>query len=979
MESCDRLCDNKAFNSRHDVTPTTYGASSLLSGTVLSMQTKSFQSENTTFNRNFCAQSDKNFSTNAERTQHAHNSHKNSNEDHRRDVTGQEATYLPSAFKSAAFESTPQERKRWVRPPLVGQASTSDSSTMIQDISMEAVTHMGIEDNSRHSVQYELPQPNYTEEITAEKKADYSAAISLSMNETQLHKALCVLGEVNDLRSYPSLQENGGKMKDCRDVKLLNEVWEHFDKISENKENFTPRRSSVIVSSPLHTQDQTYSPSGQNQDSSVIITETMGSGRAPSPASVSSVTSSRRLEWDSGADVGYQNYQPGECPPGEGLSSLERIALARGCSAAQRLEPKGTAGSMQQLNPMQFKPVTKSLNYISKVPMAVSTPVDLRQTGASSVTGTDSESEITPIVNLQTERCIFHEDECNHHHSPKKHTTPFVHHHVQSAECREKGGCNILFTKNSSSLTDLSECGLHQPRKYLLPRSQSYVSLLPNEDYRTKSFQYSNNGSFPLQHQYKRNNNVAACSLSSSSVATVVPNHISPMISCKHIQASAFYVPIRNSVGIQVSGTEKECTSLGTTSHFPCELDSSALRQEQDKELETTDADIIDRTDSNVVEDRRNEKRIHNSQLASVVKQNYTSVSQIQPQNSSFQKINNHNIQGNKTVTNEGSGSIERKWCSSATRTQQADSERHDKMFEGTSIQETGGKLNANCSKPLVPSHVNQNEEVTEKNSGTLDSITSSTQTAGSWFIGDTPQSANGNQIENESGRRGSSGVVGSANSFEYLPGHVYENNTLATGMDLNRNAITEYSSSESSSHHMASLVDSKFKIIDDKLWGSSISSTLSTDLEKGIALLKDLLNSKSYNSDIKKKLVRQVVNRLVETNYAEDTTLLESNVPWVPPKSLVNSPAFVSGYITEKVSQEDGTDGQIVRRTMEREEVSGESVGERGNSKPPLNHQPMESSTAHQAYIIADKYGKTGKTLKTCWTLSIVRGIYLT
>jgi hypothetical protein len=172
----------------------------------------------------------------------------------------------------------------------------------------------------------------------------------------------------------------------------------------------------------------------------------------------------------------------------------------------------------------------------------------------------------------------------------------------------------------------------------------------------------------------------------------------------------------------------------------------------------------------------------------------------------------------------------------------------------------------------------------------------------------------------------------------------------------------------------LANFVDSKFKINDDQFWGSSISSTFATDLDKGIAVLKDLLNSKSYNSDIKKKLVRQVVNRLIETNYAEDNALLESNVPWVPPKSLVNSAGFVSGYIVKKVSQEDVSDGHKVGRTMEREEVSGESASEhQGSRKPSVNHQPAASSAAHQAYFIADKCAKMGKTLKMCWALSIV------
>lgn len=988
MEYYNRLCDNSAFNSRHYVPSTTCGASGLQSDSVLSVQTNSLQRENTIFSENYCSRSDKRFGVDVETTQHSYNIHTNNNEEHCRNVIGQETAYLPSNAKAAALESAPRERKRWVRPPLVGQASTGDSSTVIRNISLEAVTNVRTECDSHHPLQDELQQTNYTE-----KKTDYSVAVSLNINETELRKALCISPEVNNLKPYSSSQGTGGKMKACRDVKVLSEVWKDVecDKVSENGGNVISCRSSSIVSSPHDIQDQTYSPSGQNQDSCVIITEAMGSGRAPSPASVSSVTSSRRLEWDSGADVGYQNFQAGEFPTGEGLSSIERIALARGCSAAQRLEPEGTAGSMQQLNTVQLKPVTKSLKYTSSVPMAASTPIVFRQTAASFMTGTDSESEITPVVNLQADGCVFHGDKCNHYHSANRHTTCFVHHQVQSAECKEEGGCNILSKKISTSLTDLSECGLHEAQKYLLPRSQSYLSLFSKEDYRTKSFQYSKNGSFPLRHQYKRNNGLATCSVSSSSIATVVPNHDSPRISSKLIQTSAFNAPIRNSVGIQVSETGKDCKSLGSISHFPCKIDDQAVRRvatsnlEQDTELKGTDSDIVGKSDSIMVEDIINTRHAHNSQLSSVVKQNYTDVSQTQPQNNSFQKTNHHKLQHSRTIANQSSalckgahkrGSSEHQWCLSAARTQQTDLERHDKMSKDTSVQKPGGRLKIDSNKPVAQSSVNQSEEdAAEKNSGTLDSITSSTQTAGSWFIGDTPQSTNGNGNENESGRRGSSGVVGSANSFEYLPGHVYENNMLAIDVNLYKNVITEDSSSESvSSHPLASFVDSKFKIDDDKFWRSSASDTFITDLEKGIAVLKNLLNSRSYNCDVKKKLVQQVVNRLVETNYAEDNVLLESNVPWVPHKSPINSAGFVSSYIVEKVGQEDLNDGHELGRTVEREEVSGESASEhQGSRKPPVNHQPVASSVAHQTYLIADKCAKMGKILKMCWVLSII------
>ena len=116
-----------------------------------------------------------------------------------------------------------------------------------------------------------------------------------------------------------------------------------------------------MLSNPPDSQHQPFVVSGETHDGSAIISKAAGSGIPPSPASVSSVTLSQRLYWDSVADVGYQNYRPnaGESIPNEGFSTIERIALARGFPAAWRLEPAGMTGSMQQLNTVQFKPVTK--------------------------------------------------------------------------------------------------------------------------------------------------------------------------------------------------------------------------------------------------------------------------------------------------------------------------------------------------------------------------------------------------------------------------------------------------------------------------------------------------------------------------------------------------------------------------------------------------------------------------------------------
>ena len=127
----------------------------------------------------------------------------------------------------------------------------------------------------------------------------------------------------------------------------------------------------------------------------------------------------------------------------------------------------------------------------------------------------------------------------------------------------------------------------------------------------------------------------------------------------------------------------------------------------------------------------------------------------------------------------------------------------------------------------------------------------------------------------------------------------------------------------------MVDFVERKFATHFDKVWESPAASTLSRDIEKGVTMLKDFVKSKTYNSDLREKFVQQLVDRLVKTNYAEDSEFLESNVPSFPPKSLVSTPGCISGVIVQKVSHEDVSGGHSVRGTLEREEVSGESASE--------------------------------------------------
>ncbi|KAJ4451033.1 hypothetical protein ANN_02469 [Periplaneta americana] len=685
----------------------------------------------------------------------------------------------------------------------------------------------------------------------------------------------CILMEDMTFRCFPSgMQEVLGTSygKEYipavrREVNAVSDV--ENTQLPENWQAFRSYRSSLPMSGIQH---HTLNMPEQNQEHAVINTEAAGSGRAPSPASVSSVTSSRRLEWDSGADVGYQNYQQDgyKSPSAEGLSTIEKMVLSRGCSAALRLEPEGTSGTIGKsvAGFLQPGPVTKYI--FNEGPMAISTPTDIqRSTVVSPTTGTDSESEITPIVKTQTDRNLFPQSSYGNNVSVARNNG-------QRTLSERNKDFNVLTRQISSSLTNLSSCGLQDTHGDLLSRSQSYLSLTKKHDMKTVRQEATNNPLY-LQHQNKKAN---TCSASSSSIATVVQKHDSPRMLDQVIQTSLFNVPKSHSVGIQVS-----------TQNYTHKLDSGA-------EIEYSDDDIIDKTET-IIEENLSRKQKHKLTLKHFPNNEDLLVKEI--------KINSDL----DTATGRESA-ITTKYIS----VENMENTHSDK----TTMQQ-----------------VNQSEGETEKNCGTLESEASSTQTAASWFMGDASHSAASNHVERCA--RTPHSVVGAAHSFEYLPGHVYEN----------RNTTTGDSSSESVSSHPSIGLSTKSgaNILSNEFWNSATSSTLATDIEKGVNLLKDLLKSSSYSSKAKKQLVRKVVSRIVETDYAEDKELLNSlhkNVPFVPPTSFVNSTAAVSVCNV----QASGTDAQ----TGETKEGLKESISENHSDKC----DQFSSHAADQSHRVADK-----------------------
>ncbi|XP_072934319.1 uncharacterized protein [Epargyreus clarus] len=98
---------------------------------------------------------------------------------------------------------------------------------------------------------------------------------------------------------------------------------------------------------------------------------------------------------------------------------------------------------------------------------------------------------------------------------------------------------------------------------------------------------------------------------------------------------------------------------------------------------------------------------------------------------------------------------------------------------------------------------------------------------------------------------------ISEAESFEYMPGHIYNQNHMKISQSKEAN-VGNKSSLESSAG-----------LTTDSSKGSKHSFT--KDLEKSIDLLKAVLQQHEGDSTLKKKLIKEVVQRLIKSNYRDD------------------------------------------------------------------------------------------------------------
>lgn len=318
-------------------------------------------------------------------------------------------------------DSLPKERKKWIRPPIIGQDSISDGSLIIS--------------------------------------RSQSSCSSGSEEEVQPHISL--RSDKNDFR---------------------------IESIARQVEN-----------------DSGQTLEGSSDHSMHHLTDSNEFQRIPTPSSISSVTS-RRLEWDSGADVGYYQEYEGALYLGNELSSIEKIALDQGGSqkVLLRSDPEGSVS-------------LKKLQGSSKLVSIIGVPT----------------SESTPIsCNNSTQ--LKKSNSCSNSH------TCFKYQHIIPK----------VIIKKREDQSDSSVEGVPHQANFTAALTSSPKKCSSMENIRDKKFPETQNATFPRSQ--------SQINLTKESELVVIPhlqkiNHPPQSVSCSSVSTVITGLPSKNSKCVQTS------------------------------------------------------------------------------------------------------------------------------------------------------------------------------------------------------------------------------------------------------------------------------------------------------------------------------------------------------------------------------------------------------------------------------------------
>ncbi|KAG7191119.1 hypothetical protein KM043_007151 [Ampulex compressa] len=460
----------------------------------------------------------------------------------------------------------------------------------------------------------------------------------------------------------------------------------------------------------------------------------------------SSIASHKRLEWDSGADVGYFNTLPHNKQNCKKLSTIERIALATGCSAALRLDPEGTteSGVSGKLSIAQRN--SKCL----MIPNANSTPL------VRNASGSESEIEITPIV---------------------KNHLPGI---ITGNDIKSEEKCIMRDVKRQESMAQ----SLKRDQTNDTPKS-SFMFKIPVIKYPTEGRKVTNK-----QVTNKEN--------------------LSPLAS-----------PLKKSMSMN--------TLIMTSAKLPLKRSQSELNLYAKDKNKGILPLIFNSTSS----------------IATVVNKPATCDKFIQ---TSMDACTQESIGVQVSVLDEEKPPLPKRGASLQKTLQPI-----LKNERGTYKIQNIKRSDANCKKYNASIGESMKKNKAHRSSSDYSQNGSTSQTP-----------PNPDETEN---------VTGRANSFEYFPGHIYENVPNGSGSHV----------SSSDTIRSNSTLPNTSSSINEKLWGDSDS--LVRDLERSVNILKSLVDANKCDKEVKKRLIHHVVKRLITAKYMDDKIEhnLEDNVPWNP------------------------------------------------------------------------------------------------
>lgn len=517
------------------------------------------------------------------------------------------------------------------------------------------------------------------------------------------------------------------------------------------------------------------SPTSKRPTTSTIIEETSESRETladlkesetkPPASPTSSVASHKPLEWDSGADVGYYNALPRTKEKDKKLCTIERMALARGCSAALRLDPEGTNESTSSRRSQKN----------SMRPDANSTPLP----GVHASGESESEIEITPIVKSHHHRqsCMMTEEKTDV--APDEKTVERDTGDVKKIRSAavpikyptEGSRSSKPHELESSPLKKSSSMNQLQPSlsRLSLKRSQSELNLRVRERKNVQCLP-------PLIFD------------STSSIATVVNK---PATHDKFIQTSLDTL----SQGVQVS---------------PFDVES---------ELEPRRAERLGDEKKPEAEDSERKPPLPKRASSLAQKSNLHSI------------LKNSNTYDVRERSRNRPDNSERSENSVKSRDKDKKNQRREKS-------DTETRTATSCSSDASKNSTSAPEVAVVETTG-----------------------------ENATGR--------ASNSFEYFPGHVYQN--------VPAGSTSHVSSVDTGRESRCSTMPNTSSSIDEKLWGDS--DNLVRDLERSVNILKSLVDANKCDKQVKKRLIHHVIKRLVTAKYTDDRIDrdLDENVPWNP------------------------------------------------------------------------------------------------